>query len=191
MNKLSISRIGQDDNQYEDFMVSMIQYIAHILIPSLLSFGYIYAEGAYVQVSSYVTQIPTSGKGSFFEFESTNLIKNFNLSEDRQTIKMEQSGVYFISIIFNAGSVNAGTSGYIDCWFVKNGKVLPGSNTRASVDRSTSVPAVSIQFLDKFEAGDTLGAVFATSGPGIGVISIKPDVEPMISSVSLSAHKID
>jgi hypothetical protein len=191
LNKLWIFRIGQEDDQYEDFMVSMIQYIAYILITSFLSFGFIYAEGAYVQVSSYVTQIPTSSKGSIIQFETPHFIKNFNLSEDRQTIKIDQAGVYFISLIFNAGSVNAGSSGYIDCWFVKNGKALPGSNTRASVDHSTSVPAVSIQFLDKFEAGDTLNVVFATSGPGIGIISIKPDLEPMISSVSFCVHKID
>lgn len=145
---------------------------------------------AYAQISSYVTQTPTSGVGSLVKMEIVDAIKGFELSSDKKKLICKQKGLYFAMASGQVGAANPGALGYVDCWFTKNGESLSNSNNRQTINSSSYTGCLISQFIMELEVGDSLGVVFSASGPSLGYIYIKPDNEPGIPSFTLSLNQI-
>lgn len=147
-------------------------------------------ESAYIQVTSYVSQNPTSGKGSYMKFETTDQQKDVEISKDRTKITFLKPGLYFLNLSIQCGSNDFGATGYVDCWFEKNGKPLEGSTTRSSVDSQDSTQSLSTSSIEKFDANDQIAIIFSASGPGVGIISFIQQSRPSVSSAELVAYKL-
>lgn len=158
---------------------------------SLYTFHVLGAEPSYLGISTYVTQVPTSGKGSPIKFEEVSLVKNVLVSDDKTGFVVQDAGVYQIVLVANAGATISGATGYVDCWFQKNGKWIPGTNTRITVDSPTSISIITVNFMEKLEKNDSVSIIFSASGPGLGLIAVKPIAEPYISAAALSIIRID
>lgn len=155
-------------------------------------FVQIHAEAAYAQLSSSVTQTPAPIKGSLLVVDTADPIKNFELTPKKDALICKIPGIYFLSCSMQPAAITRGVNGYLDCWFEYNGQPIAASNTRQWVTEESPVALMTIPFLIKLAAGDTIGARIAASGPNIGVIYIQtPNNEPSITSYILSIYKID
>jgi hypothetical protein len=148
-------------------------------------------DTAYLQVTSFINQQPLSGSGSFIKFESVDIMNNVEFSKDNTTFKVMQAGVYLLSFSAQCASNEFGATGFIDVWFEKNGKPLPGSNTRASVDSKDSVQVLNCVNINKFEVGDKVAVVFSASGPGVGISAYIQQSRPSVSAAQLVLIKVE
>ena len=146
---------------------------------------------AYLQVTSFISQQPLDGNGSFIKFEITDLMKNIEFSEDNTTFKVLEAGIYILTFTAQCGSNEFGATGFVDAWFEKNGKPLAGSNTRASIDSKDSVQVLNCFNINKFEAGDKVAVVFSASGPGVGISAFIQQSRPSVSSAQLVLIKVE
>jgi hypothetical protein len=153
--------------------------------------GSLYADVAYAQLSSLITQTPSSGAGSLVKMEQVDAIKNFDLSPDKTVLTVKQPGVYLAIASGQVAATNPGATGYVDCWFAKNGQPLANSNVRLSVEPSTFTGLLITQFIIELKAGDSLSVIFTASGPSLGFAFIKPDNEPGIPSFIFSMTKLE
>ncbi|NNM43803.1 MAG: hypothetical protein HKM07_05620 [Chlamydiae bacterium] len=145
---------------------------------------------SYVQISSYITQTPTSGVGSSVKMEIVDAMKGFEHSSDKRKLICKQKGLYFAIASGQVGAANPGALGYVDCWFMKNGESLSNSNNRQTINSSSYTGCLISQFIMDLDVGDSLEVVFSASGPSLGFIYIKPDNEPGIPSFTLSMNQI-
>lgn len=167
------------------FLFSLVAFIF------MLQVGNLHAEPAYAQLSSLITQTPTSGAGSLVKMEKIDALKNFELSPAKDKLIIKQPGVYLAIASGQVAATNAGARGYVDCWFTKNDQPLANSTVRLSVDTPTSTGLLISQFIIELAVGDTLGIVFTASGPSLGFVFIKPDNEPGIPSFIFSITKLE
>ena len=146
---------------------------------------------SYIQLTSFISQNPTSGKGSRIKFENTDLVKNIDISKDRTVVKLILEGLYILNFAAQCGSNEFGATGYVDCWFEKNGKPLDGSTTRVSIDSQESVHVLSSVNITDFEANDELSVIFSASGPGVGISAFMQQSRPTVSSAQLLLLKVE
>ncbi len=166
-------------------------YLFILLVLINLSFPLFSNNQAYIQITSFISQNPSSGKGSYIKFEKTDQAKNIDISSDRTVVKVNEAGTYIINFSAQCGSNDFGATGFVDCWFEKNGKPLPGSNTRASVDSQDSTQVLSAFGIDNFEVNDELAVIFSASGPGVGITSFIQQSRPSVSSAELALIRIN
>lgn len=147
---------------------------------------------AYVQLSSSVTQTPTPIVGSLILADTVNTIKNFEISDKKDSVICKVSGLYFLSCSMQPAALKRGIAGYLDCWFELNGKAISDSTTRQYVTEESPVGLMNIPFLIRLNEGDSIGARISASGPDIGIIYVQnPHNEPDITSYIISIFKID
>lgn len=158
---------------------------------SALTSVHINAETAYAQVSSIITQMPTSSGGSAVKMDQIDILKNIQLSDTKDKLICQLDGVYLVMALGQVGSTVPGSSGYMDCWFSKNNVSIDNSASRVAFDPAAPTTILSVQFIIKLSKGDTLATIFSASGPSIGFLYLKPDNEPAISSFELSMVKIE
>jgi hypothetical protein len=166
--------------------------VSSLLLILLLNFSIpIFSnDQAFIQLTSYISQNPTSGKGSYVKFENTDLVSNIEISKDRKVIKFTHEGIYLINLSAQCGSNEFGATGFVDCWFEKNGKPLGGSTTRVSIDSQESTQVLTSLNINQFEANSELGVVFSASGPGVGISSYMQQSRPSVSSAQLVIIRI-
>jgi hypothetical protein len=159
----------------------------------LYSFS-LFAEVAYVQLSSSATQIPSPpGKGVLIFADSPDFIKNFDLSPKRDLLICKVPGIYFFSCSLQPAVLVPRTNGYLDCWFELNGKSVEVSGSRLHMTENSPIGVMTIPLLVKLAAGDTAGVCMSASGPNIGIVSIVNDIqnEANITGYILSVFKVD
>lgn len=146
---------------------------------------------AYAQLSSLVTQAPSSGMGSQVKLEKIDAMKNFKLSPEKDKLIVEQPGVYLAIASGQVAATTPGATGYVDCWFIKNGQPLPNSTVRLAVDTPTYTGLLISQYIMELAREDALGIMFTASGPSLGFVFIKPAVSPVIPSFILSITRLE
>lgn len=171
-------------------MNSRFSYVL-VVLAAFFSLGRLCAEPAYAQLSSLITQTPSSGAGSLVKMEKVDALKNFELSSDKDKLVVKQAGTYLAIASGQVGATSTGAVGYVDCWFTKNGQPLANSTVRLSVDNSTSTGPLITQFIIELAVNDALGVVFTASGPSLGFVFMKPDGRPAIPSFIFSITKLD
>jgi hypothetical protein len=149
------------------------------------------ADSAYVEIDSLVTQVPPNKGASLLKLDTIDEIKGAELAPSKDKLLIKTSGVYFISATGQIGAVFRGAEGYMDLWLVKNGKDVPDSSVRRALSKSNPMSIITTTFLLELSAGDTLAAAFSASEPSLGFLFLKPDVEPAITSFTLSMFKIN
>lgn len=158
---------------------------------------YILASGsqlhavAHAQIYSLVTQIPYSKTGSLVKMNLIDSMEGFELSPTKDFLIAKTDGLYFLMFTGQIGSETPGSEGYVDCWFVKNGKPLPNTTKRQTVNTSNFAGLMNTGLIIALAVGDTFGIMFSASGPSLGLIHIKPSVAPGITSVNFTIFKID
>ena len=152
----------------------------------------VYCEDiAYIKIVSYINQNPTDGFGSYIKFENTELLKDIEISKEKNTIKFNKPGLYYLNLTLQCGSNDFGATGFIDCWFEKNGKPLLGSTTRISVDSQDSVQVLTTSGIELIEIDDEIAIKFSASGPGIGITTYTQKLRPSVSSAEFIAYQIN
>lgn len=139
----------------------------------------------YIQLSSFTSQ--AAGKApTLVSFDKVN-----GVSSHRHHVTVKEGGVYFVMVSAQIGSVKneLQANGYVDLWMEQNGKAIPGSNTRTSVNQNAISVLVS-QLLVNMKAGDTVDVVFASDNPNLGLPAFPAtSKEPAISSINFSLYK--
>lgn len=146
---------------------------------------------AYAQLSSLVTQSPSSYKGGLVKMDQTDNIDNFELSPSKDTIIAKEAGVYFVICTATVGATSAGAKGYMDLWYIVNDKPIPNSANRIAIPDFTTISLLTSQFVIPLKAGDKLNIGFSASAPSLGFLYIQPDLEPAMSSFMLSIFNIN
>jgi hypothetical protein len=149
------------------------------------------AAPAYAQLSSLTTQVPTSGIPTNVRLDSIDALKNLELDATKEKIVIKESGIYLLLAAGQIGSTNQVTAGYVDFWYLKNGKSVPNSNGRMSVDPANATGVLMLQSVMELHAGDTLSIAYISSGASIGFVFTRPDNEPAIPSMVWTILKID
>lgn len=167
------------------------RYLYSLIIPFLLHIGSVYANVSYAQLSSSITQTPASGAGSPVKLEKTDAIKNFELSSGKDKLIVKEPGVYLVIASGQVGATHPGATGYVDCWFTKNGAPINNSAARTSVESSAFTAVLVTQFVIDLQPNDVLGLVFTASGPSLGFIYLKPDIGPGVTSMNFSIIKLE
>ncbi len=158
---------------------------------SFLLFGALSAAPTYAQLSSLVTQVPPSGGFATVRLDKIDAMKNMELSENKEKLIIKEDGVYFFLAAGQMGSTSKAATGYIDFWFVRNGKQEANSGVRMTIDPSNTTGVLVSQTVLEMKAGDELSIGYSSSGPSMGFIFINPDNEPAIPSMIFTALKID
>ena len=140
---------------------------------------------------SLVTQMPSARTGSLVKMESIDSMEGFELSPTKDLLIAKVAGLYFLFYTGQIGAATPGAEGFIDCWFVKNGKPVPNTTKRQTVDTSNFAGLMNTALVTPLSPGDTIGTMFSASGPSLGLVQIKPSVAPTITSVSVTIFKID
>jgi len=149
------------------------------------------AAPAYAQLSSLVTQLPAAKGTSTIKMDSVDEIKNMEVSPDKDKVIIKDTGVYFVLTAAQIGATSPGAKGWVDVWLIKNGAGIANSNTRMSIDQSTTTDVLVSQAVLSLKAGDTIATGYSASGPSLGILLTQPDNEPAIPSVIFSILKID
>ena len=149
------------------------------------------AETAYAQLSSFATQMPEPGGFSLAKMEAVDLIKEIDVSEKKDAIVIRKNGLYLLSFSGQLGSMVKGTEGYMDVWFVKNGKPIVNSNNRMYLSRLIPVTLLTTTALSELSPGDTLSIAYSASGPEIGLLYLPADKGPPIVSTIFSAFMVN
>lgn len=147
--------------------------------------------GSYAQLSSLNNQIPSSPGRHAVILDHAELIKNFEMGPKKDLLIAKEEGVYFVIASGQIGTTRENAIGNLDLWFSKNGKAIPNSNCRQSLETPGSTSILISQFIVNLLPGDTISALFATSRPYLGFVCIKPENEPVIPSVLFSIFKLD
>ncbi len=145
---------------------------------------------SYGQLSSLTTQAPTSAGTNLVKMEMIDEILNLEVGPKKDKVIIKEDGVYLIIASGQVGAITSEASGYMDLWFIKNGKSIPNSGCRMSISDSTQIGVVVSQAALTLKAGDTISAGYSSSGPSLGFIFIQPDNEPAITSFLFSIIKI-
>jgi hypothetical protein len=149
------------------------------------------ADSAYAQLSSYVTQMPKPGGFSLAKMEVADTIKNIELNDEKNAIIIKKDGLYMLTFTGQLGSTVKGTEGYMDTWYIKNGKPAVNSNNRMYLSPLIPVTLMIATDLEMLKTGDTISIGFSTSGPNIGFLYLPGDKGPPIVSTMLSVFMID
>jgi hypothetical protein len=144
---------------------------------------------AYAQLTSLQNQIPKSSKGMPVTMEVVNVMKNMEINPEKDTLIIKESGVYCLYASGTLGSVNKNAVGYLDLWYLKNGKAISNSNYLKSLDRVLSTGTIISEIVTFLEAGDRLSIHFSTSKPYLGLVNMHPEHEPAISTFLFSIFK--
>ncbi len=149
-------------------------------------------QDAYIQLSSVATQVPTPGTGSLIIGETIDLIKNFEVTPNRDGIICIIPGKYLIFTSNQIATLSRGISGYLDSWFVLNGTAISSSNTRQFVTENSRSGLVTNCLLIDLKETDVFSVAFLANGPNIGLVYIQSSLssEPSVTSYSLSAYRL-
>lgn len=149
-------------------------------------------QDAYVQLSSVVTQIPNLGVSSLVTADTVDMIKNFEITPNKDAVICQIPGLYYISCGLQPATIVRGVSGYMDTWFNVNGVPIPSSNSRQYVDESLRVSQITNNSVAQLNEGDIISTGFSSSNPYIGIIYIQSYLsnEPSVTSYVFSAYKI-
>ena len=148
------------------------------------------AAAAYGQLSSLVSQVPASAGTNYVKMDQTDEILNLALSPKKDQIIIKEDGVYLIIASGQVGAISSEASGYMDIWFVKNGKPVPNSGCRMTISDATQTAVLISQISLTLKAGDAIAAGYSTNTASLGFIFIQPDNEPAIPSYLCSIIKI-
>jgi hypothetical protein len=139
-----------------------------------------------------VTQIPNQGLNSIILIDSIDLIKNFEVSPNKDAVICKIPGMYYISCGLQPATIVRGISGYLDTWFNVNGVAIPSSNSRQYVDENLRVSQITNNSIFVLNEGDVISTGFSSSSPYIGIIYIQSFLknEPSVTSYIFCAYKI-
>jgi len=151
----------------------------------------LYAGVAYAQLSSLVTQTPPLKGVSIVKMESIDAAKNVEITPTKESVIIQQDGVYFILTAAQVGATSLAAKGWLDIWLIKNGEGIPNTNTRMSVDGGSTTDVLVSQAVLSLKAGDKIATGYSASGSSLGLIFTQPDNEPAIPSIIFSLLKID
>jgi hypothetical protein len=138
------------------------------------------------QLSSLTTQSPTSAGTNLVKMDIVDELVEMGISPDKTKIIIKEDGIYLFIASGQVGATASGASGYMDLWFIKNGKPVPNSNCRQMIPDSTWTGTVSTQVALTLKAGDTVSLGYSASAPSLGFIFTQPDNEPAIPSFLLA-----
>ncbi len=150
-------------------------------------------SAALVQTSSAQTQIPSAGGTSLIISDSINFSDNFEISADKTSVICKIPGIYLASSGLQPAALTPRVSGYLDSWFIINGKPVEHSNSRQYINENSPVALVSNILLIDLKEKDVFAVGFSSSNPNIGIISIDNSKasEPSITSFGLTLFKIN
>lgn len=145
---------------------------------------------AYAQLTSLITQTPTSYKGSVVKMDQADVLVNFEIGPNRDKIIVKEAGMYYIMCTGIGGATSEGAKGYMDIWFIVNNKQVPNSTNRIAIADSSAITLLSTHTLLKLTPGDEISVGYSASAPYLGFIYLQPDNEPAMSSFMLSIFTI-
>ncbi len=148
------------------------------------------SAAAYAQLSSLQTQFPSATGKTLIKIENINEIQNIELASTKDKVVIKEKGVYLVIISAQVGTVDPDVRGFLDAWFVKNGKMVPDTTQRLSIDNPNQVNILMSQLVLTLVPGDTFGVGFSANTPSLGCIFQKPDNEPACASFVMTIFKL-
>lgn len=145
---------------------------------------------AYGQFSSLTTQVPTSSKTNIVKMDQTDEILNLDISPKKDQIIIKEDGIYQIIASGQVGATSSDGAGYMDIWFIKNGKAITNSGCRMTISDASQTGVLISQTSLSLKAGDTISTGYSASAASLGFIFLQPDNEPAIPSYLCSITKI-
>jgi len=142
----------------------------------------------YLQASSSETQLANDTKGHSISMNSTDA--TLGISQKNGVVDIAASGNYFIVAAIQVGG-NAQATGKVRLWLRVNGKDVDNSNCEQSVPTPGFTTVMVSQGVNALKKGDKVEAMYAASGPGLGIVYSKPEGEPAVPSIIFSLFKLD
>lgn len=149
------------------------------------------ADSAYAQLTSLMTQMPKAGGFTLAKMEVADLLKDIDINQAKDTLTIKKDGFYSMTFTGQLGSLVPGTQGYMDMWFIRNGKPIVNSNNRMYLSKYIPITLMIATDLEQLKAGDTISIAFSSSGPDIGLLYLPGNNGPPIVSTMLSMFLID
>lgn len=147
---------------------------------------------AYAQLLSLKSQIhnPENPQNRIVKLEQIDGSQGVDVSTPDKVI-IQETGIYFMLAMGEAGAEKTGDSGFVDIWFMKNGQPIPNSASRQSVSDSKLTTVILTQTIIPLKAGDSINLGFFANKASAGLIAFPAfQNEPNIPSIVFSIYKI-
>ena len=152
------------------------------------------SDSIYAQLSSSVSQIPTSGKPLVVSMESNDGLSGIdhNAKDKPGDIKVKTAGAYFVMAAVQAGKESGNANEYVDLWLKQNGKDVANSGCRQAIILPRYTGVLVSQAILECKEGDVVNVAISASsgGKGVGIQAVKPKGEPAVPSIIFSMYKI-
>ncbi len=143
---------------------------------------------SYGQLSSLTTQAPTSAGTNLVKMEMIDEILNLEVGPKKDKVIIKEDGVYLIIASGQVGAITSEASGYMDLWFIKNGKSIPNSGCRMSISDSTQSGVVVSQAALTLKAEIRLVQATHLAAPHWDLSSFSPTMNPPLTSFLFFDH---
>jgi hypothetical protein len=144
------------------------------------------AAGTFLQASSTQEQLAADTDPRVVTLNLTDAANG--LINQNGVVTIAADGRYFV---LAAAQVGGKAKGYVRLWMRVNGKDLDNSDTERVISGPGFTALLLCQGVSEFKKGDQVEMVYSGSAPGLGLVTHKPDGEPLITSMIFSAFKLD
>lgn len=169
----------------------MRNFIASVIACGVLACGALPASvkpaaaGTFLQASSTEEQIATDTSPKVITMNSTDAASG--ITNDKGVVTITEDGTYFV---LAAAQVGGKIKGYVRMWERVNGKDVDNSNTEQLISEAGFTTVLVCQGVSEFKKGDKVEMVYSASAPGLGLVTHKPNGEPLVTSMIFSAFKL-
>ena len=144
------------------------------------------AAGVFLQASSTQEQLAADTNPRVVTLNFTDAANG--LTNRNGVVTIAADGTYFV---LAAAQVGGKATGRVRMWMRVNGRDLDNSNTEQVVSGPGFTALLLCQDVTEFKKGDEVEMVYSGSAPGLGLVTHKPDGEPLVTSMIFSAFKLD
>jgi hypothetical protein len=149
---------------------------------------------AYAQLSSDITQRPTSDKPAKMQMRLIDAIHGveFNPEISTTNVKILHDGVYFLMAAPQVGRLNpdVGDTACANFFFTVNNKPLDNSNVTLCHSGPVTKDVIVTQSLVPLHAGDEVSVMISSSDTDLGIEVLEPEDQPIVPSIIFSMFRI-
>ena len=147
----------------------------------------------YAQMISTIDQRPNALEPLPILMDQNNTISEIaHSSEHPADVRVLESSTYVVMVVLQVGRLSWHMASSVDFWLRKNGKDIPNSNVRCTLQTEQNKDVIVNQIMMSFQAGDVINVMMVVEkvGEGLGIGAIKTEGRPLIPSMIFSMHKI-
>ena len=148
----------------------------------------------YVQMMSMLDQRPnTTEPVPILMDQNDAASKIWHSSKRHGDVRISESSTYVVIAVSQVGRLLGNGASNVDFWLRKNGKDIPNTNVRCTLQTDQNKDVIVNQVMMPFQADDVINVMMAIekTGEGLGIEIIKTEGKPTIPSMIFSMHKIN